>query len=163
MPGLDKVEQAIAATQPGVQAAAGHQKPPNTPMQGKAPHVAGRPVMSLKEQREQFKDGKLVGYHCGKCGHDRIDPMLRCPKCGSTDIQRRQFSTTGKVVTYTIQSVASDQFLNETPFAFALVQLDDGPMMSGWIPWIAKEKDLPLGQAVVYTPSYKPGIMFEKK
>ena len=163
MPGLDKVEQTIAATQPGVRSAVGHQPPPATPLQGNDPHIAGRPVMSLKEQREQFKDGKLVGYHCGKCKHDRIDPMLRCPKCGSTEIQRREFSRTGTVVSYTIQSVASDQFLNETPFAFALVQLDDGPRMSGWIPWIAKEKDLPMGQKVEYTPSYKPGMMFEKR
>lgn len=163
MPGLDKQEQAIAATQPGVQAAAGHQKPPAVATQGTDPHMAGRPVLSLKEQKELLKDGKVVGFHCAKCKHDRIDPMLRCPKCGSTDIQRREFSRTGTVVSYTIQSVASDQFLNETPFAFALVQLDDGPRMSGWIPWIAKEKDLPLGQKVEYTPSYKPGLMFEKK
>lgn len=163
MPGLDKQEQAIAATQPGVQAAAGHQRPPVTPQQGSSPHIAGRPVMSLKEQRDLMKDGKLVGYHCGKCRHDRIDPMLRCPKCASTDIQRREFSKTGKVVTYTIQSVASESFLNETPFAFALIQLDDGPCISGWIPYIRNEKELPMGQKVEYVSSYKPGIMFEKK
>ena len=163
MPGLDKQEQAIAATQPGVQAAAGHQKPPATATQGSDPHMAGRPVLSLKEQKDLMKDGKIVGFHCKKCKNDRIDPMLRCNKCGSTDIARREFSRTGTVVSYTIQSVASDQFLNETPFAFALVQLDDGPRMSGWIPWIAKEKDLPMGQKVEYTPSYKPGMMFEKR
>ena len=32
-----------------------------------------------------------------------------------------------------------------------------------WIPWIAKEKDLAIGQKVEYTPSYKPGMMFEKR
>jgi uncharacterized OB-fold protein len=130
---------------------------------GQNDHMAGRPVLSLKEQRELLKDGKVVGFHCSKCKHDRFDPMSRCPKCGSTDITRRDFSKTGKVITYTIQSVASEQFLNETPFAFALIQLDDGPMVSGWIPWIAKAGDLPLGQAVEYTPSYKPGMLFEKK
>jgi uncharacterized OB-fold protein len=134
-----------------------------TTQSGSKTHVAGRPVLSLKEQKELLKDGHVVGFHCASCKLDRIDPMLRCPKCKGTDIQRREFSKTGKVVSYTIQSVASDQFLNETPFAFALIQLDDGPMMSGWIPWIAKEKDLPLGQKVEYTPSYKPGMMFEKK
>jgi uncharacterized OB-fold protein len=163
MPGLDKQEQAIAATQPGVQAAVGHAKPPVTPQQGTSPHIAGRPVMSLKEQKDLLRDGKVFGYHCGKCSHDRFDPMLRCPKCGSTDIQKRQFSTTGKIVSYTIQSVASESFLNETPFAFALVKLDDGPMCSGWVPYIRNEKELPIGQKVEFTPSYKPGIMFEKR
>lgn len=163
MPGLDKTEQAIAATQPGVSAAAGHQKMPVTPSQGTTPHMAGRPVLSLKEQRDLLKDGKVVGFHCPKCKHDRFDPMLRCSKCGSTDIARREFTKTGKVVSYTIQSVASEQFLNETPFAFALIQLDDGPMVSGWIPWIGKAADLPMGQKVEYTPSYKPGMLFEKR
>jgi len=163
MPGLDKQEQAIAATQPGTQAAAGNQLPPATVTQGSDPHMAGRPVMSLKEQRELLKDGKVVGYHCKACKYDRFDPVIRCPKCGSTDIARRQFSSTGTVVTYTIQSVASESFLNETPFAFALIQLDDGPRVSGWIPWIGKAADLPLGQKVEYTPSYKPGMMFEKR
>ena len=161
--GLDKQERAVAATQPGPESLAQGKGMPATPTVAADPHLAGRPVMSLKEQKDLMKDGKLVGYHCTACKLDRIDPMVRCPKCGSTDIARREFSKTGTVVSYTIQSVASDQFLNETPFAFALVKLDDGPTMSGWIPWIAKEKDLPLGQAVVYTPSYKPGIMFEKK
>lgn len=162
-PGLDKAEQAIAATQPGVRSAVGHQEPPAVATQGTDPHMAGRPVLSLKEQRDLLRDGKIVGYHCTACKHDRFDPMLRCPKCRSDQVERRQFSTTGKVVSYTIQSVASEQFLNETPFAFALVQLDDGPRVSGWIPWIGKEKDLPLGQKVEYVSSYKPGMMFEKR
>src|ERR1041385_902319 len=130
MPGLDKAEQTIAATQPGVRSAVGHGAPPATATQGSDPHMAGRPVMSLKEQRELLRDGKVVGYHCQKCKNDRFDPMLRCPKCGSLDIARREFSTTGTVVTYTIQSVASESFLNETPFAFALIQLDDGDRKS---------------------------------
>lgn len=163
MPGLDKVEQTIAATQPGVHSAVGHQPPPATPMQGTAPHLAGRPVLSLKEQRDLLRDGKVFGFHCQACKNDRFDPMLRCPKCASTDIQRRQFSTTGKVISYTIQSVASESFLNETPFAFALIKLDDGPMCSGWVPYIRNEKELPLGQKVEYISSYKPGMMFEKR
>ncbi|MFA5945102.1 MAG: OB-fold domain-containing protein [Candidatus Thermoplasmatota archaeon] len=126
-------------------------------------HLAGRPVLSLKEQKELLRDGKVFGYHCGQCKHDRFDPMLRCPKCASTDIQRRQFSATGKVVSYTIQSVASESFLNETPFAFALIKLDDGPMCSGWVPYIRNEKELPIGQKVEYISSYKPGMMFEKR
>jgi uncharacterized protein len=126
-------------------------------------HLAGRPALSLKEQREMLREGRIVGFHCSQCRNDRLSPMARCPKCGSADITRRDFSRTGKVVSYTIQSVASEQFLNETPFAFALIQLDDGPRVSGWIPWIAKAKDLPMGQVVEYVSSYKPGMMFEKR
>jgi uncharacterized OB-fold protein len=163
MPGLDKQEQTIAATQPGVRAAVGHQPPPATATQGKDPHMTVRPVLSLKEQKDLLRDGKVFGFHCAGCKHDRFDPMVRCPKCGSTDIQKRQFSSTGKVISYTIQSVASESFLNETPFAFALIKLDDGPMCSGWVPYIRNEKELPLGSKVEYVSSYKPGMMFEKR
>lgn len=163
MPKLDRVEQAIAATQPGTEAAAQGKGMPATPTEAAGPHMAVRPVLSLKEQREMLRDGKVVGFHCKACRNDRFSPMLRCPKCGSGDIARREFSKTGTVESYTIQSVASEAFLNETPFAFALVQLDDGPRVSGWIPWIAKAKDLPMGQKVEYVPSYKPGMMFEKR
>ena len=160
---MDKQEQAIAATEPGLQALTTG-GPPNTPEAGgKDPHAAERPVLSFKEQREALKDGKIVGFHCAQWKTDRISPMTRCPKCHSGNIVRRQFSTTGKVVSYTIQSVASEQFLNETPFAFALIQLDDGPRVSGWIPWIGKAADLPMGQKVEYVSSYKPGMMFEKR
>jgi uncharacterized OB-fold protein len=161
---MDKQERAIAATEPGLQALVKGAQPPVTPETGgKDPHAAPRPVLSLKEQREALKDGKVLGFHCAQCKLDRISPMARCPKCHSSNIVQRQFSTTGKVVSYTIQSVAAEQFLNETPFAFALIQLDDGPRVSGWIPWIAKAKDLPMGQKVEYVTSYKPGMQFEKR
>lgn len=126
-------------------------------------HESKRPILSLKEQREALKDGKVIGFHCAACKIDRFSPMTNCPKCGSNDITRREFSKTGTVVSYTIQSVASEAFLNETPFAFAIIKLDDGPQVSGWIPWIAKPKDLATGQKVEYTPSYKPGMLFEKR
>lgn len=125
--------------------------------------LAPAPLLSLKQQKELLKDGKIVGFQCKACKHERFSPMLRCPECKSGDIVTREFSKTGTVVSYTIQSVASEAYLNETPFAFAIVQLDDGPQVSGWIPWISKEKELPLGQKVEYVPSYKPGMQFEKR
>jgi hypothetical protein len=126
-------------------------------------HLAPRPVLSLKEQREGLRDGRIVGFACKACGHERFSPMARCPRCGGTDIGLQPFSGTGKVESFTIQSVASEQFLNETPFAFAVIQLDKGPRVSGWIPWIAKPADLAIGQKVEYVPSYKAGMMFEKR
>lgn len=126
-------------------------------------HLATAPLLSLKQQREALKDGRIVGFTCTQCHHERFSPMARCPDCKSGAIATRQFSSTGTVVSYTIQSVAAEAYLNETPFAFVVVKLDDGPQVSGWIPWIAKPKDLQTGQKVAYTPSYKPGMQFEKK
>lgn len=125
--------------------------------------IATPPVVSMKAQREAMRDGKITGSHCKSCKHDQIAPMARCPKCHGRDIEVRTFSNTGVVVSHTIQSVAAEQFLNETPFAFAIIKLDDGPKITGWIPWISKPKDLAAGQKVEYVPSYKAGMQFEKR
>ncbi len=124
--------------------------------------LAKSPAISMAEQKEALRDGKIVGTRCTKDGYEQFSPMLRCPQCGSTELEKKEFSSTGKVVSYTIQSVASEQFLNETPFAFAIIDLDDGPKVSGWIPWISRPSDLPMGAHVTYVPSYKPGMQFEK-
>src|SRR5947208_2864824 len=111
---LDESEQAIAESQPGTQAAAGAKRAPESPIEADDPHASARPALSLKEQREALRDGKVIGFHCSNCKHDRFSPMTRCPNCKSGAIVTREFSKTGHVVSYTIQSVASEQFLNET-------------------------------------------------
>ncbi len=126
------------------------------------PHAVRAPAITMQAQSELLRDGNITGFHCNGCDYDQFSPMVRCPKCRGSDIGTRQFSGTGKVVSYTIQTVASEEFINETPFAFAVIQLDDGPKVSGWIPWISRSDDLPMGQAVKYYPSYKPGMQFEK-
>lgn len=117
--------------------------------------------LTMKDQADALREGQILGLQCG-CGYQQFSPMARCPKCGGTELKRQIFSSQGTVVSYTIQSVASEQFLNETPFAFAIIKLHDGPSISGWIPWIARASDLPMGSTVQFTPSYKPGMQFEK-
>lgn len=118
--------------------------------------------LTLKQQREALREGKIVGQECGSCHERHFTPVLRCSR-GHRDLAVRGFATTGTVVTYTIQVVAPEAFLNEVPFAWAIIELDDGgPRVSGWIPFIAKPAELPVGSKVKFTPSYKPGMMFER-
>ena len=118
--------------------------------------------LTLKRQEEALRDGRILGYECGECGVRRLSPMVRCPN-GHDAVQTRQFATTGTVETYTIQNISSEAFMNEVPFAWAIIALDDGgPRVSGWIPFIARPSDLEMGVRVTYSPSYKPGMRFEK-
>ncbi|MHB8633713.1 MAG: Zn-ribbon domain-containing OB-fold protein [Thermoplasmatota archaeon] len=125
-------------------------------------HLARAPPLSLKGQREAVREGHIVGFRCPACGLERFSPMARCVQCGSTKVESKEFSSTGEVVAFTIQSVASENYLNETPFAFAIIKLDNGPQVTGWIPYVAKASQLAIGQRVKYVPSYKPGMQFEK-
>lgn len=123
---------------------------------------ADPPVMTMKAQQEKLRDEEIWGFVCNSCKHEQFGPMVRCQECGKRDIGTRKFSNRGKIVSYTIQTVAAEAFLNETPFAYAIVDLDDGPKIACWVPWISKSPELPIGQQVEFIPSYKPGIMFEK-
>jgi uncharacterized OB-fold protein len=118
--------------------------------------------MTIKDFQEGIHEGKIEGYQCTNCGEKRIDIMEFCPVCHGAKLQKVEFSNRGSVLTYTIQFVAPEQFMNEVPYAWAIIKLDDGPKVTGWIPFISKPSDLPIGQRVVFKKSYLPGMVFEK-
>ena len=118
--------------------------------------------MTIRDFQEGIREGKIEGYRCTNCGHQQIDIMEFCPVCHRARLQKVEFSKYGNVITYTIQLVAPEQFMNEVPYAWAIIQLDGGPKVTGWIPFISKPEDLPIGQRVLFKKSYLPGIVFEK-
>jgi len=125
--------------------------------------VTLQPAMTQKEQREAAKDGKLLAWQCVKCGHKSITPMYVCPEDRARDIATAQLPSTGVVEAYTIQKlIAPEEFLNDIPFAFVVVKLDDGTLVSGMVLDVNADKDLPLGTRVKHAPSYKSVYLFEK-
>lgn len=116
----------------------------------------------LEDQKNARRDGKLVGWKCAGCGHKSATPMFICPKDHGRTIESVELPLEGTVEAYTIQKISSEEFINDLPFAFVVVKLSDGTNISGWVPDVHRENDLPLGTKVRYSPSYKPGIMFEK-
>ena len=120
-------------------------------------------VMTQKEQKELAKDGKLMAWACNKCGHKSITPMYICPVDKSRDIGTEQLPSTGVVEAFTIQKlIAPEEFLNDIPFAFCVVKLDDGTLVSGMVLDVARDADLPVGTRVRHSPSYKSVFLFEK-
>jgi uncharacterized OB-fold protein len=119
-------------------------------------------TLTIKEFQDAIHEGKIEGYRCRNCGHKQIDIIDFCPVCHKTSLEKVEFAHEGKVITYTIQQVAPEQFMNEVPYAWTIVELDDGPRVTGWIPFISKSSDLPIGQRVRFKKSYLPGIVFEK-
>lgn len=119
-------------------------------------------TLTLKAQRDAMRDGRLVGWECSTCQARSFTPVRRC-RNGHATLRVAEFAKEGRVVTYTIQVVAPEAFINEVPFAWVVVELDGGgPRVSGWIPFIARPEELQFGQRVRFSPSYKPGLMFEK-
>ena len=122
-----------------------------------------RQIMSQKEQKEAAKDGKLLAWACKTCGHKSITPMYICPVDKSRDIGTAPLPSTGAIEAYTIQKlIAPEEFLNDIPFAFCVVKLDDGTLVSGMVLDVARDADLPIGTKVRHSPSYKSVFLFEK-
>lgn len=67
------------------------------------------------------------------------------------------------MVAFTIQHVPADDFLNEAPYAYVVVELEGGGRVTGWMPTVKQESDLTIGDWVRFAPSYKPGVQFAKE
>lgn len=128
-----------------------------------AAQQAARHVMTQKEQKDAAKDGKLLAWKCNTCGHKSITPMYVCPQDQGRNIGTAELPATGVVESFTIQKlIAPEEFLNDIPFAFTVIRLDDGTLVSGMVLDIMRDADLPAGTKVKHTPSYKSVFLFEK-
>ncbi|MCI4364896.1 MAG: OB-fold domain-containing protein [Thermoplasmata archaeon] len=104
--------------------------------------------------------GPLRGFRCVRCGLVSATWGLACPRCGDTGRVEQELSPSGKVVSFTIQTVPGDEFLNDAPYAYVVVELDGGGRITGWMPAVRSVSDLEVGDRVRFHPSYKPGVQF---
>ena len=72
------------------------------------------------------EEGKLTGYSCAKCGRKGVTFAVACPSCGSVDLTPFTFSGRGTIRTFTILTVPSEQFVNDAPYTYVVVDLDEG-------------------------------------
>jgi uncharacterized OB-fold protein len=107
------------------------------------------------------EEGRLLGFRSA-CGFVTATWSLVCPRCGVRDLAETELERAGRLVAFSVQTVPSDEFLNEAPYAYALVDLDGGGRVTGWIPGVALESELTVGQPVEFVPSYKPGVQFAR-
>ncbi len=121
------------------------------------------PTHSVGEFYKAYEEeGKLVGYECS-CGFKTLTFILECPRCGKQNsLKDATFKGNGSVIAFSLQNVPADEFVNDAPYAYALVQLDDGSVVSGWLPNAKRPEDLKIGDKVHWTKSYKIGMVFEK-
>ena len=114
--------------------------------------------MSVEEQMiENAKEGKVLTHKCTSCGHLHLSTVYYCQKCGSKGFEDAILEGTGSIATYTIITVPPAGFEKYTPYAFAVLQLDNAELrISGFMGGIATPDDLP---AVSYTHLTLPTIL----
>ncbi|MFZ0698967.1 MAG: OB-fold domain-containing protein [Thermoplasmata archaeon] len=85
---------------------------------------------------------------------------MACPRCGETRLVDTDLSGRGRIVAYTVQNVPGDEFLNDAPYAYVIVELEEGGRITGWMPTVRRDADLAIGDRVHFSGSYKPGVQF---
>jgi uncharacterized protein len=79
---------------------------------------------------EAAKRHELVMPRCTICDHLFFYPRSECPRCLSNHLEWMQVSGRGRLHTYTIvYQPANAAFRDDTPYIYAVVQLDEGPRL----------------------------------
>jgi uncharacterized OB-fold protein len=118
--------------------------------------------------REQFidyaKKGKILVNQCQNCNNLFLETAYFCDKCFSESFKHVPYNGKGKVITYTIQSVAPRGFDDVDSYAWVVFKIDDCNLnVSGFLPEVSSPTDLPLGTSVkVVDYSDKHGLVLEK-
>jgi uncharacterized OB-fold protein len=97
---------------------------------------------------EQFykflRESKLMAGKCVKCGKIHLPPRPLCDNCYSQEFVWVNVSGKGKLATYTVISIAPQQFQDLTPYAVGIVQLESGLKIPGMIQEV-KQEELEIG------------------
>lgn len=71
-----------------------------------------------------LRTGRLLAPKCTACGEEFFPPRPFCPECLGEDLEWRQLSGKGMLVSWTEMYFARSEF--ETPFFLGLIDLDEG-------------------------------------
>ena len=86
---------------------------------------------------EQFykflQQGKLKAGKCLKCGKIHLPPRPLCDNCYSQEFEWINVSGKGKLLTYTVISIAPAQFQALTPYSVGIVEFENGLRIPGMI------------------------------
>ena len=69
---------------------------------------------------------RLEAARCKKCGKVVYPARRICPKCRAEEFEPMTLSTTAKVITSTVIHIPPDDFMNEAPYAMAVVESPEG-------------------------------------
>ena len=72
-------------------------------------------------QRYRLEAGK-----CKSCNETYFPPRLVCAHCGSRQFETVKLQDKGRILTFTVIRVGPSQFMDQTPFAVGIIELDGG-------------------------------------
>ena len=119
--------------------------------------------MEKQEFIAHAKKGKILACKCKNCGNLHLATVYFCGKCGKKGFDDAILDGKGSIETYTIMTVPPAGFEKYTPYAWAVMSIDNVDLrISGFLPNIAKPEDLPIGTKVKVSGFDDRGIILEK-
>jgi uncharacterized OB-fold protein len=93
-----------------------------------------KPLPVVTEENRPFwegcQQGKLLLQFCTQCQRYQFYPRLYCMHCGFDRLRWVEASGHGVIYSYSIiHQNKSPEFVNDTPYNVAIVQLEEGPRM----------------------------------
>ena len=102
---------------------------------------------TARSWREYPKRYRYEAAVCDKCGKWFFPARVVCDACGAREFTTKAMQRTGKILTHTIIRVAPAPFVDQAPYAVAVVEMDDGPRITTQVvDW--REGQLATGQQV---------------
>ena len=109
------------------------------------------PSNATREFWEATKEDRLVIPYCNECEDYFFYPRRLCPVCMASDIEYKEASGRGTLVTYTtIHRAPTKNYQEMAPYVNALIDLEEGIRMMGNID-VDSEEDLTMGMPVAVT------------
>jgi uncharacterized OB-fold protein len=107
------------------------------------------PTPETAEYWAAARRGELRLPYCPACVAYVFYPRAACPRCWSTTVVWRTLSGRGRLHSYLISHVAAPGFVDDVPYAVAVVELAEGPRLMSSIRGVpqtpeALELDMPL-------------------
>lgn len=76
----------------------------------------------------------LIGTKCNSCDSVFFPPRSVCPKCRRIGkLESYKLDGKGEIVSYSVIRVPPKGFEDESPYVLAIVELDEGPKITGQI------------------------------
>jgi uncharacterized OB-fold protein len=109
--------------------------------------VSFAPFTKVTQFVDFLDEGKIKGTICKGCGTFHFPPRGDCVMCPSSDVEWKEISGQGKLVTYTTIHAAPQGFEDAKPYTLAMVDLEEGGRALGWTEGL-NEDDLSIGMAL---------------
>lgn len=81
---------------------------------------------TIEQYQRNIQEEHFKAYKCAGCGAIIAPPSGSCYSCGGNVMQWGEVSGKGKLVSFTVIHVASDEFKEEAPYFIAIVELEEG-------------------------------------